>query len=526
MKKEILQGFEGIKKLEKGVEKLTNAVKITLGPKGKNVILSRGLSTPLITNDGVTIAREIELEDKFENMGASIIKQASIETNEVAGDGTTTACVIANSIVHDGVKNYTAGANPIDLKNGIKIGLNKALEYILHSSTQIKDNDIFNIASISAQDEEIGKLIADAYAHVGRDGVITVEEGKSIKTELKLVEGMQFDRGYISPHMITDKEKMSANLEDAYILITDYKIKNINDILPILEKVSEARKPLLIICDDMDSEVVSTLVLNKLRGVLNVAVVRAPYFADRRTATLQDIATLTHAKYISIDTADDLSKTTINDLGQAKSIRVTKDSTIITGGAGNKSDIIKRAEIIKGQISVAKSDFDKEMLKTRLAKLTGCIGVIYVGCATDVELMERKLRIEDALSATKSAVAEGIVAGGGVTLLRASIGVEALASTLPDDQKTGCKIVANALRAPILQICANCGADGSVVINNILACDTPTYGYNAKTNEYCDMLQCGIIDPTLVTRSALINACSVASTLLTTDCLVADTDNN
>lgn len=523
MSKQILTSFDAIKKLENGVKKLTNAVKITLGPKGRNVVLDRKFGTPLITNDGVTIAKEITLPDPFENMGASLIKEVSIKTNEVAGDGTTTACILAESIVSEGIKNYTAGANPIILRKGIQKGIEEVTEHLKEISTPVSSSkEIFQIASISAGDEEIGKLIAEGFEKVGKDGVITVAESKTLKTELKIVEGMQFDRGYLSPYMITDTNKMECVLTDSYILITDKKIKNLNEILGILEAVSQSGKSLLIIAEDIETEALSTLVLNKLRGALNVVAVKAPGYADKRKALCEDIAVLTGGAFICDELGFELKDTTIEKLGYATNIKVTKDNTTISGGAGKKEAMESRICEIKGQIDLADNEFDKNRLQERLAKLVGGIAIIYVGSATEVEMQEKKLRIEDAIEATKSATQEGIVCGGGIALLNCVDSVKQLAETLSGDEKTGAEIVLKALYSPIKMITLNAGIDGGVVIDNILKYNKKNYGYNALTNEYVNMLESGIIDPTKVTISAIENAGSVASTLLTTEVLICD----
>lgn len=523
MSKQIISGFEAIKKLESGVRKLTSAVKITLGPKGRNVVLDRKFATPLITNDGVTIAKEITLPDAFENMGANLIKEVSIKTNEVAGDGTTTACILAESIVSEGVKNYTAGANPVILRKGIQKGIEVATNHLKEISIPVSSNkEIYQIASISAGDEEIGKLIAEGFEKVGRDGVITVEESKTMKTELKVVEGMQFDRGYLSPYMVTNTDKMECVLNDSYILITDKKIKNLNEILGVLETVSQSGKSLLIIAEDIENEALSTLVLNKLRGALNVVAVKAPGYADKRKALCEDIAVLTGGTFICDELGLDIKETNLSKLGFATSIKVTKDSTTISGGNGKREDIENRVNEIKGQITIAESEFDKNRLQERLAKLIGGIAVIYVGSATEIEMQEKKLRIEDAIEATKSATQEGIVCGGGIALINCVESVQKLVNTLNGDEKTGAEIVLKSLYAPLKMITTNAGVDSGVIINNILISKQKNYGYNALTNEYVDMLEKGIIDPTKVTRSALENAGSVASTLLTTEVLVCD----
>ena len=523
MSKQILSGFDAIKKLEMGVRKLSNAVKITLGPKGRNVVLDRKFATPLITNDGVTIAKEITLPDPFENMGANLIKEVSIKTNEVAGDGTTTACILAESIVSVGVKNYTAGANPIILKKGIQKAISVATEHLREISIPVSSSkEIFQVASISAGDEEIGRLIADGFEKVGKDGVITVEESKTLKTELKIVEGMQFDRGYLSPYMVTNPDKMECILQDSYILITDKRIKNLNEIIGVLEAVSQSGKSLLIIAEDIENEVLSTLVLNKLRGALNVVAVKAPGYADKRKALCQDIAVLTHGTFICDELGFELKDVNLQKLGFASNIKVTKDSTTISGGKGLKEEIENRILEIKGQIESANNEFDKNRLQERLAKLIGGIAIIYVGSATEVEMQEKKLRIEDAIEATKSATQEGIVCGGGVALLNCVDCVQKLVDTLSGDEKTGAEIVLKSLFAPIKMITQNAGIEGAIVIENILNKHDKNYGYNALTNKYVNMIESGIIDPTKVTRTALENAGSVASTLLTTEVLVCD----
>lgn len=528
MSKDILHGFEGIKKLEAGVNKLADAVKITLGPKGRNVVLERKFSTPLITNDGVTIAKEIELSDPFENMGASLVKEVSIKTNELAGDGTTTACVLAQSIIKEGIKNCTAGANPIILKRGIQKATQKVVDLLKEMSIPVKESkEIFQIASISAGDEEIGQLISQAFDKVGKDGVITVEEGKTLKSELKVVEGMQFKKGYVSPYMITDNEKMVANLSNAFVLITDKKINNIQEILPVLEQTS-SQGPLLIIADDYETEVINTLVVNKLHGILNVVAVKAPAYADRKKAFLEDIAVLTGGTNISEELNFNLKDVRIEHLGKANLVRVTKDSTTISEGHGDKAKIEERIKTIKAQIALTDSDFNKEELADRLAKLTGGVAVICVGSATEVEMQEKKLRIEDAISATKSAVEEGIVAGGGTALLSCYNALEKNIKNLKNDERTGAEIILKCLKTPILQIAENAGLEGGVIVNNILKGQTrnKNYGFNALNNTYCDMIKMGIIDPTKVTRCALQNASSVASTLLTTNCLVCENTND
>ena len=487
MSKQLEYGFDAIKKLEMGVKKLTSAVKITLGPKGRNVVLDRKFTTPLITNDGVTIAKEITLPDPFENMGANLIKEVSIKTNEVAGDGTTTACILAESIVEEGIKNYTAGANPIILKRGIQKAVETAVNHLHKISTPVSNNkEIYQVASISAGDEEIGTLISQGFEKVGTDGVITVEDSKTLKTELKVVEGMQFDRGYLSPYMITNTEKMEAVLTDAYILITDKKIKNINEIIGVLEAVSQSGKSLLIIAEDIENEVLSTLVLNKLRGTLNVVAVKSPGYADKRKALCDDIAVLTNGTFICDELGYELKDVNISKLGYAANIKITKDTTTISGGAGSHESIQNRIEEIRAQIKSADGEFDKNRLQERLAKLSGGIAVIYVGSATEVELQEKKLRIEDAIEATKSAVQEGIVCGGGIALLECVNTVQELIGTLSGDEKTGAEIVLKSLFAPIKMITTNAGIDSGVVIEKILSKNKKNYGYNALTNEYVE----------------------------------------
>lgn len=523
MAKEIIDGFDAIKKLETGVKKLAKAVKVTLGPKGRNVVLDRKYATPLITNDGVTIAKEITLTDKFENMGASLLKEVSIKTNDIAGDGTTTACVLAESMVCEGIKNYTAGANPIILKKGILKACDVIAIHLDEISTPIKDNkEIYQIASISAGDEEIGQLIADAFNKVGTNGVITVEDGKTFKTELKVVEGMQFDRGFLSPYMVTNPETLEANLDNAYILLSESKITNINQLLPILEQASNKNIPLLIIADEIENEVLATLILNKLRGNLNCVAVKSPAYGDKRKGFMQDIAVLTGATVVSDEVGITLNNLTFDMLGKAKSVKVTKDSCLISGGYGDKEKIEEQVSKIKAQINIAESDFDKEKLSERLAKLTGGIAVIYVGSTTEPEMQEKKLRIEDAISATKSATLEGIVPGGGVALIKCIPQVTKLINTLNGDEKTGAEIVKKAILAPINQISENAGINGGVVVEKILNSSDNNYGYDALNNQYVDMMKSGIIDPTKVTKTALLNAGSVASIMLTTTCLVSD----
>ena len=526
MAKDIIDGFDAIKKLETGVKKLAKAVKVTLGPKGRNVVLDRKYATPLITNDGVTIAKEITLKDKFENMGASLLKEVSIKTNDIAGDGTTTACVLAESMVCEGIKNYTAGANPIILKKGILKACDVIAKHLDEISTPIKDNkEIYQIASISAGDEEIGQLIADAFNKVGTNGVITVEDGKTFKTELKVIEGMQFDRGFLSPYMVTNPETLEANLDNAYILLSESKITNINQLLPILEQASNKNIPLLIIADEIENEVLATLILNKLRGNLNCVAVKSPAYGDKRKGFMQDIAVLTGATVVSDEVGITLNNLTFDMLGKAKSVKVTKDSCLISGGYGDKEKIEQQVSKIKAQINIAESDFDKEKLSERLAKLTGGIAVIYVGSTTEPEMQEKKLRIEDAISATKSATLEGIVPGGGVALIKCIPQVDKLINTLNGDEKTGAEIVKKAILAPINQISENAGINGGVVVEKILNSSDNNYGYDALNNQYVDMMKSGIIDPTKVTKTALLNAGSVASIMLTTTCLVTDIED-
>ena len=525
MAKEILNGFEAIKKLESGVKQLANAVKVTLGPKGRNVVLDRKFATPLITNDGVTIAKEITLADKFENMGASLIKEVSIKTNDVAGDGTTTACVLAQALVSEGIKNFTAGANPVILKKGILKACQVVCDQLKVLSKPVKNNtEIFQVASISAGDEEIGKLIASAFEKVGNNGVITVEDGKTFKTELKVVEGMQFDRGFLSPYMVTNPETLEANLDNAYILLCENKIGNIKELLPILEEVSNKNIPLLIIADEIENEVLATIVLNKLRGSLNCVAVKSPAYADKRKGFMQDIAVLTGGTVVSQDLGLTLSNFNFDMLGKAKTIKVTKDSCLISGGYGNKDAIENQIAKIKAQIKLAESEFDKEKLTERLAKLTGGVAVICVGSTTEPEMQEKKLRIEDAISATKSASEMGIVAGGGVALIKCIPVLTDLINTLSGDEKTGAMVVLKSLTAPINQIAENAGVNGGVVIEKILSNNNQNFGYDALNNTYVDLIECGIIDPTKVTITALSNACSVASIMLTTTCLVSDQD--
>ena len=521
MAKKILSGEEARKALERGVDAVVDTVKVTLGPKGRNVVLERKFATPLITNDGVTIAKEIDLKDSFENMGAQIIKEASIKTNDVAGDGTTTAAVLAQAIIKDGIRNFSSGANPIILRKGIKKAVDFVVGELKKQSKEVSDQKaIEQIASISAGDEEVGKLISTAMQKVGKDGVITVEESKTMETELEVVEGMKFDRGYASSYMSTNMEKMEAVLEDAYILITDKKISNIQDILQLLEQIVKTGQKLLIIADEVEGEALATLVINKLRGTFTCVAVKAPAFGDRRKACLEDIAILTGGKVISEELGRNFSNTTLDDLGRARTVVVTKDSTTIVDGAGDKKQIKERVEAIRAQMKDCTSDYDKEKLAERLAKLSGGVAVIKVGSATEVEMKEKKLRIEDALSATRAGVEEGIVAGGGVALLRCSKALKAFTEKLDGDERIGAKIILSALQAPIRQIAENAGIDGGVVVDKIISSTEEDFGYDALTDRYVNMIKAGIIDPTKVTRSALQNAASASSVLLTTESIV------
>lgn len=523
MAKQIIYGSEARQKLKNGVDAVANTVKITLGPKGKNVVLDRQFDVPLITNDGVTIAKDVELSDPFENMGANLLKQVSIKTNDVAGDGTTTSAVLAQAIVHEGIKNFVAGANPVMLKKGITLATEIVASELKNQSLAVDGKkEIEQVASISAGDEEIGKLIADAFEKVGKDGVITVEEGKTLNTTLKLSAGMQFDRGYLSPYMSTNMEKMEAEISDCHILITDKKISNIQELLPLLEQVVKQGYKLLIIADDLEGEALTTLIVNKLRGTFNCVAVKAPSYGDKRRDILQDIAILTGATVVSEEKGMSLAETSLDMLGFAKVVKVTKDNTTIVEGMGDKHLLEDRKNTIKSQISSCTSDFDKEKLTERLAKLSGGVAVISVGSATEVELKEKKLRIEDALSATKAASEEGIVAGGGVALLQAKKQLKKQIENFKGDIKVGAEIVLKALDAPILQIAENANINGGVVIANIEKENKKNFGYDAYNEVYTDMISAGIVDPTKVTRSALQNASSVAGTLLTTECLVAE----
>ena len=521
MAKEIKYGSEARTALGAGVDKLANTVRVTLGPKGRNVVLDKSYGAPLITNDGVTIAKEVELEDAFENMGAQLVKEVATKTNDVAGDGTTTATVLTQAMVQEGMKNLEAGANPIVLRRGMKKATDKAVEALKDMSQKVKGKEqIAKVAAISAGDEEVGNLVADAMEKVTNDGVITIEESKTMQTELDLVEGMQFDRGYLSAYMCTDMDKMEAVLDDPYILITDKKISNIQDILPLLEKIVQAGARLLIIAEDVEGEALTTLIVNKLRGTFNVVAVKAPGYGDRRKAMLEDIAILTGGQVISSDLGLELKDTTIDMLGRAKSVKVQKENTVIVDGAGDKDAIAGRVSQIRGQIDETTSEFDKEKLQERLAKMAGGVAVIRVGAATETEMKEAKLRMEDALNATRAAVEEGIIAGGGSAYIHASKKVAELVDTLEGDEKTGAKVILKALEAPLYYIAANAGLEGAVIINKVKE-SAPGTGFNAATEEYVDMVESGILDPVKVTRSALQNATSVASTLLTTESAVA-----
>ena len=523
MAKDIIFGEDARKVLQSGIDKLANTVKITLGPKGRNVVLDKKYGAPLITNDGVTIAKEIELDDPFENMGAQLVKEVATKTNDAAGDGTTTATLLAQALVREGMKNIAAGANPMVLKKGMDQAVDTAVETIVANSKKIEGSEeIARVGAVSAADENIGKLIAEAMEKVTADGVITLEESKTAETYSEVVEGMQFDRGYIAPYMVTDTDKMEAVLDDAYILITDKKISNIQEILPLLEQIVKAGKKLLIIAEDVEGEALSTLIVNKLRGTFTCVAVKAPGFGDRRKEMLQDIAILTGGQVISSELGLELSETTMEQLGRARQVVVQKENTIIVDGAGNSDDIKARVGQIKSQIENTTSDFDREKLQERLAKLSGGVAVIKVGAATEVEMKEKKLRIEDALAATKAAVEEGIVAGGGTALINAMPAVKKLVDKLSGDEKTGAQIVYKALEEPVRQIAVNAGLEGSVIIDKIIRSRKVGYGFNAYTSEYVDMIPAGIVDPTKVTRSALQNAASVASMVLTTESLVAD----
>ena len=523
MSKLIMRGDEARKALQAGVDQLADTVKITLGPKGRNVVLDKKYGAPLITNDGVSIAKEIELPDPFENMGAQLVKEVSTKTNDVAGDGTTTATLLAQAMIHEGLKNLAAGANPIVVKKGMSKAVEAAVAEVKKQAKKVDgSNDIARVGAVSSGDEEIGKLIADAMEKVSADGVITIEESKTAETYSEVVEGMQFDRGYITPYMVTDTEKMEAIIDDAYILITDKKISVISDILPILEQLVQSGKKLVIIAEDVEGEALNTLIVNRLRGTLNVVCVKAPGFGDRRKEMLQDIATLTGGTVISEEVGLELKTATIDMLGRARQVKVTKENTTIVDGAGDAQAIKDRVGQIRNQIAVTTSDYDKEKLQERLAKLAGGVAVIKVGAATETEMKEKKLRIEDALNATRAAVEEGVVAGGGTIFVNIIPAVEALLNTVDGDEKTGVRIIAKALEAPIRQIAANAGLDGSVILEKVRNSGKVGYGFDAYKEEYCDMVSAGIIDPAKVTRSALENAASVSAMVLTTESLVAD----
>ena len=524
MAKQIKQGEDARKALCAGIDTLANTVKTTLGPKGRNVVLGKKFGSPLITNDGVTIAKEIELKDAFENMGAQLVREVATRTNDAAGDGTTTATVLAQALVNEGMKNVAAGANPMDVKRGMQKAVKSAVEAFAANSQKVNGSkDIARVGTVSAGDPVIGQLIADAMEKVSADGVITIEENKmTAETYSEIVEGMQFDRGYLTPYMVTDTEKMVADLDDAAILITDKKITVIQDLLPLLEQIVKTGKKLLIIAEDIEGEALSTLIVNRLRGTFTCVAVKAPGFGDRRKEMLQDIATLTGGTVISSDLGYELKDATMEMLGSARQVKVTKETTTIVGGAGDKQAIADRVAQIRAQHEAATSEFDREKLQERLAKMSGGVAVIKVGAATEVEMKDKKLRIEDALNATKAAVDEGIVAGGGTAPINAIPAVKALVETLDGDERTGAKIVLKALEAPLRQIAANAGLEGSVIIDKILAAGKPNYGFDAQAETYGDMIEMGIVDPTKVTRSALENAASVASMVLTTECLVAD----
>ena len=523
MAKQIIYGEEARKALQTGIDKLANTVKITLGPKGRNVVLDKKFGAPLITNDGVTIAKEIELEDAFENMGAQLVKEVATKTNDAAGDGTTTATLLAQALVREGMKNVAAGANPMVIKRGIQKAVDEAVKAIIANSKKVDGSeDIARVGTVSSGSEEVGKLIAEAMEKVTADGVITLEESKTAETYSEVVEGMQFDRGYISPYMCTDTDKMEAVMDDAYILITDKKISDIQEILPLLEQIVQSGKKLVIIAEDVEGEALTTLILNKLRGTFNCVAVKAPGFGDRRKEMLRDIAILTGGQVITSELGLELKDASIDQLGRARQVVVQKENTIIVNGYGDADEIKSRIHQIKSQIETTTSDFDREKLQERLAKLSGGVAVIKVGAATEVEMKEKKLRIEDALSATKAAVEEGIVAGGGTAQINAIPAVKALMETASGDEKTGMSIVLKALEEPVRQIAANSGLEGSVIIDKILNSGKVGYGFDASKEEYCDMISAGIVDPTKVTRSALENAASVAAMVLTTESLVAD----
>ena len=523
MSKKIIYGQQARESLQKGIDTLANTVKITLGPKGRNVVLDRKFGSPLVTNDGVTIAKEIELKDSFENMGAQMLREVATKTNDAAGDGTTTATVLAQSLVKEGMKNVAAGANPMDIKRGMAKARDVAVKAIVNNSQAVNGSeDIERVATVSAQDGYVGKLIADTMEKVGKDGVITIEESKTAETYSEVVEGMQFERGYITPYMVTDSEKMEAVIDDALLLITDKKISNIQEILPLLEEIVKAGKKLVIIADDVEGEALSTLIVNKIRGTFTCVAVKAPGFGDRRKEMLQDIAILTDGVVVSEELGYDLKETTMEMLGRARQVKVTKETTTIVDGAGDKEEIKNRIARIKAQIETTTSEFDREKLQERLAKLAGGVAVLKVGAATEVEMKDKKLRIEDALSATKAAVEEGIVAGGGTALINAIPRVKEFSETLTGDERTGAKILLRALEEPVRQIAFNAGLEGSVIIDKIMSANTVNYGFDAQNEVYGDMLKAGIVDPTKVTRSALQNARSVASMVLTTESLVSD----
>ena len=523
MAKQIVYGEEARKALLSGIDQLANTVKVTLGPKGRNVVLGKKFGSPLITNDGVTIAKDVELEDAFENMGAQLVREVATKTNDIAGDGTTTATLLAQAIVHEGLKNVSAGANPMVMRKGMEKAVETAIDTIKANSETIKgSDDIARVGAVSSGDESVGKLIAEAMDKVGASGVITIEESKTAETGLEVVEGMQFDRGYISPYMVTDTDKMEAVIDDPYILITDKKISSIQEILPLLEQIVKTGKKLVIIAEDVEGDALATLLVNRLRGNFTCVCVKAPGFGDRRKEMLKDIAILTGGTYISSELNMNLPDTQITDLGTARQIKVTKDNTVIVDGAGDANEIKARIAEIKNTISVTTSDYDKEKLQERLAKLSGGVAVIKVGAQTEVAMKEQKLRVEDALNASRAAVEEGIVAGGGTAYVNAIPAVEKLVAKLSGDEKTGAQIIARALQAPIRQIAENAGVDGSIVYDKIRSSRKVGYGYNAYTETYCDMIPSGIVDPTKVTRTALENAASIASCVLTTESLVAD----
>jgi len=523
MAKQIVYGEEARKALLSGIDQLANTVKVTLGPKGRNVVLGKKFGSPLITNDGVTIAKDVELEDAFENMGAQLVREVATKTNDIAGDGTTTATLLAQAIVHEGLKNVSAGANPMVMRKGMEKAVETAIDTIKANSETIKgSDDIARVGAVSSGDESVGKLIAEAMDKVGASGVITIEESKTAETGLEVVEGMQFDRGYISPYMVTDTDKMEAVIDDPYILITDKKISSIQEILPLLEQIVKTGKKLVIIAEDVEGDALATLLVNRLRGNFTCVCVKAPGFGDRRKEMLKDIAVLTGGTYISSELNMNLPDTQVTDLGRARQVKVSKDNTVIVDGAGDANEIKARIAEIKNTISVTTSDYDKEKLQERLAKLSGGVAVIKVGAQTEVAMKEQKLRVEDALNATRAAVEEGIVAGGGTAYVNAIPAVEKLVAKLSGDEKTGAQIIARALQAPIRQIAENAGVDGSIVYDKIRSSRKVGYGYNAYTETYCDMIPSGIVDPTKVTRTALENAASIASCVLTTESLVAD----